>query len=173
MPRIPLSRLNITFMLHFATLIQLTSKLFCVTNELMLQRGILSHEHSILEEAVLECLLKTMPKSMGIADLGCGSGPNSSMVIFQIINTVCSKVGSSALPELRVSLNDLPQNDFNYLHATLPEFYDKLRGEKGIGPERCFVSVVAGSFYGRLFPNKSLHFVHSSSSLHWLSQVGS
>ncbi|XP_047268214.1 S-adenosyl-L-methionine:benzoic acid/salicylic acid carboxyl methyltransferase 1-like [Capsicum annuum] len=29
----------------------------------------------------------------------------------------------------------------------------------------------AGSFYTRLFPSKSLHFGHSSYSLHWLSQV--
>ncbi|CAA3032622.1 SAM dependent carboxyl methyltransferase, partial [Olea europaea subsp. europaea] len=42
--------------------------------------------------------------------------------------------------------------------------------EKNIGPEGCFISCVPGSFYGRLFPKKSLHFVHSSSSLHWLSQ---
>ncbi|XP_069153311.1 S-adenosyl-L-methionine:benzoic acid/salicylic acid carboxyl methyltransferase 3-like isoform X2 [Solanum lycopersicum] len=30
---------------------------------------------------------------------------------------------------------------------------------------------VAGSFYTRLFPSNSLHFVHSSYSLHWLSQI--
>ncbi|KAK4781102.1 hypothetical protein SAY87_017208 [Trapa incisa] len=36
-------------------------------------------------------------------------------------------------------------------------------------PKICRLSV--GSFYGRLFPKKSLHFVHSSSSLHWLSEV--
>ncbi|XP_031372509.1 benzoate carboxyl methyltransferase-like, partial [Punica granatum] len=28
------------------------------------------------------------------------------------------------------------------------------------------------SFYGRLFPSRSLHFVHSSYSVHWLSQIG-
>ncbi|KAI4330344.1 hypothetical protein MLD38_028642 [Melastoma candidum] len=30
---------------------------------------------------------------------------------------------------------------------------------------------VPGSFYGRLFPTKSLQFVHSANSLHWLSKV--
>ncbi|KAM0002683.1 putative methyltransferase [Helianthus debilis subsp. tardiflorus] len=35
----------------------------------------------------------------------------------------------------------------------------------------CFVSAVPGSFYDRLFPDKSLHFVHSSYSIQWLSQV--
>lgn len=75
------------------------------------------------------------------------------------------------MPGLTVSLNDLPGNDFNYIFKALPEFYKKLKEKKGCGLEQCFVSAVAGSFYGRLFPRKSLHFVHSSSSLHWLSQV--
>ncbi|XP_071939941.1 probable caffeine synthase MTL2 [Coffea arabica] len=30
-----------------------------------------------------------------------------------------------------------------------------------------------GSFYGRPFPDNSMHFIHSSYSLHWLSQVPS
>jgi len=34
-----------------------------------------------------------------------------------------------------------------------------------------FASAVAGSHYGRLFPRQTLHFCHSSLSLHWLSQV--
>ncbi|KAL2966495.1 hypothetical protein AAZX31_16G120900 [Glycine max] len=41
--------------------------------------------------------------------------------------------------------------------------------ESGIGP--CYFSGVPGSFYGRVFPNQSLHFVHSSYSLQWLSKV--
>ncbi|KAL0307798.1 UNVERIFIED_CONTAM: Salicylate carboxymethyltransferase [Sesamum angustifolium] len=36
---------------------------------------------------------------------------------------------------------------------------------------QCFVYRAPGSFYGRLFAAKSLHFVHSSSSLMWLSKV--
>ncbi|XP_024013684.1 salicylate/benzoate carboxyl methyltransferase isoform X2 [Eutrema salsugineum] len=36
---------------------------------------------------------------------------------------------------------------------------------------RCFVSGVPNSFYSRLFPSKSLHFVHSSFSIHWLSKI--
>ncbi|XP_047306539.1 benzoate carboxyl methyltransferase-like, partial [Impatiens glandulifera] len=50
-------------------------------------------------------------------------------------------------------------NDFNNIFSALP-----------IG-SKCFVSGVPASFYGRLFASKSLHFVHSSFSLHWLSQV--
>ncbi|KAL7155330.1 hypothetical protein ABFS83_03G068200 [Erythranthe nasuta] len=125
-------------------------------------------------EAVAELIQNTLLQSMGIADLGCSSGPNTLMAVSKIIHAVCktsSGIVGSTLPELRVSLNDLPGNDFNEVFMSLPGFYENLRKEKGIGPEGCFVSGVPGSFYGRLFARKSMHFVHSSSSLHWLSQV--
>ncbi|XP_015868448.3 S-adenosyl-L-methionine:benzoic acid/salicylic acid carboxyl methyltransferase 1 isoform X2 [Ziziphus jujuba] len=70
----------------------------------------------------------------------------------------------------QVFLNDLPGNDFN----TLFKSYKKLEEEKGgqdQGFGKCFISTVPGSFYGRLFPSNSLHFVHSSYSLMWLSKV--
>ncbi|CAA0839261.1 S-adenosyl-L-methionine-dependent methyltransferases superfamily protein [Striga hermonthica] len=41
----------------------------------------------------------------------------------------------------------------------------------GPGLGHFFVSGVPGSFYGRLLPSKSVHFVHSSYSLMWLSKV--
>ncbi|KAH6764994.1 jasmonic acid carboxyl methyltransferase [Perilla frutescens var. frutescens] len=137
------------------------------------QRQIISFGNTILEEAVAESLQNTLPKSMGVADLGCSSGPNTLMVISEIINHVyhTSFEMGLPLPELRVSLNDLPGNDFNHVFESLPDFYNKIKKDKGIGSDRCFISAMAGSFYGRLFPTNSLHFVHSSSSLHWLSQV--
>ncbi|KAI7980715.1 Benzoate carboxyl methyltransferase, partial [Camellia lanceoleosa] len=48
--------------------------------------------------------------------------------------------------------------------SLLPQFLRKVT-------RACFRSGVPGSFYRRLFPRKSLHFVHSSYSVHWLSQV--
>ncbi|KAL2249757.1 UNVERIFIED_CONTAM: Jasmonate O-methyltransferase [Sesamum indicum] len=127
-----------------------------------------------MDEAVADSLCKTLPaQTMGIADLGCSSGPNTLMVVSEIISKIyytCSQMGIS-LPELSVSLNDLPGNDFNDVFMSLPEFYRNLEKETGIGPDGCFISGVAGSFYGRLFPRKSLHLLYSSSSLHWLSQV--
>ncbi|KAK4429287.1 Jasmonate O-methyltransferase [Sesamum alatum] len=141
-----------------------------------LQKRIISATISAMDEAVADSLRKTLPAQtmgIGIADLGCSSGPNTLMVISEIINKIyetCSQMGIP-LPELRVSLNDLPGNDFNGIFMLLPEFYRNLEKENGVGPEGCFISGVAGSFYGRLFPKMSLHFVHSSSSLHWLSQV--
>ncbi|XP_027174381.1 jasmonate O-methyltransferase-like [Coffea eugenioides] len=138
------------------------------------QRKIMSYENPSIEEAVNDILCKNFPESMGIADLGCSSGPNTLMFISKVIDLVTYKsvtMGNS-LPKLRISLNDLPGNDFNNISASLPAFYQKQEEEKGKGfRNNCFIACMAGSFYGRLFPKKSLHFVHSSTSLHWLSQA--
>ena len=118
-------------------------------------------------------MCKNLPESMGIADLGCSSGPNTLTVISEIIDVIyskCSNLGCPT-PELRICLNDLYSNDFNDVFGSLPAFYNKLKEEKGTDFGQCFITGVPGSFYGRLFPRKSMHFVHSSSSLHWLSQV--
>ncbi|GAY43043.1 hypothetical protein CUMW_071570 [Citrus unshiu] len=137
------------------------------------QSKIISTVKPAIEEAILGILCEKVPESIGIADLGCSSGPNSLLVISEIMDIIharCRNLGRPS-PEFRVSLNDLPGNDFNSVFETLPAFFKKQKQEKGIGFGRCYVSAVAGSFYDRLFPDKSLHFVHSSSSLHWLSQV--
>ncbi|KAL2897923.1 Salicylate carboxymethyltransferase, partial [Bienertia sinuspersici] len=73
--------------------------------------------------------------------------------------------------EYQVYLNDLPGNDFNAIFRSLGSFDDMLKQQMGDDYGHCFVKGVPGSFYGRLFPSKHLHFVHSSYSLHWLSQV--
>ncbi|CAL1384161.1 unnamed protein product [Linum trigynum] len=115
----------------------------------------------------------TVPETLGIADLGCSSGPNAFRVVSEIIDVVfeeCLRM-DRPVPELGIYLNDLPSNDFNNVFGSLPDFYKRLKEEKGDDRIGCFVSATAGSFYGRLFSKNSLHFVHSSSSLHWLSQV--
>ncbi|KAI6688815.1 hypothetical protein NL676_025643 [Syzygium grande] len=140
-----------------------------------LQGKIISVAKPFAEEAILEVLCSDIPKSLGIADLGCSLGPNTLSVISEVIDIIHAKcVNMRCLsPEIRVYLNHLPSNDFNNIFMSLPEFHKKLKVDKGAGFGPCFVSSVPGSFYGRLFPRKSLHFVHSSSSLHWLSQVPS
>ncbi|CAH8391099.1 unnamed protein product [Eruca vesicaria subsp. sativa] len=144
----------------------------------IVQSNIISLGRRVMDEA-LKKLIMSNPEisSLGIADLGCSSGPNSLLSISNIVDTiqnVCLDL-DRPVPELTVSLNDLPSNDFNYIFASLPEFYDRLKkgdnNNKDCLGRQCFVSAVPGSFYGRLFPRQSLHFVHSSSSLHWLSQV--
>ncbi|KAI9165290.1 hypothetical protein LWI28_011124 [Acer negundo] len=66
-------------------------------------------------------------------------------------------------------VDNLGHNDT--IFKSLPTFYENLEKDKGeqFGP--CFVSGMPGSFYERLFPSRSLHFIHSSYSLHWLSNV--
>ncbi|XAR63326.1 hypothetical protein NMG60_11023228 [Bertholletia excelsa] len=97
---------------------------------------------------------------------------------FLVISKVINKLRGLALhdhrevPEFQIYLNDLPENDFNTIFKLLPVFREMIKEEKEekLGPN-CFVAGVPGSFYGRIFPDKSLNFIHSCYSLHWLSQV--
>lgn len=139
-----------------------------------MQSKIISIGRPMIEEAIVQSLSKNIiAESMGIADLGCSSGPNALSVIWQIMDMVhaeCCYLGRSS-PEFRLFLNDLFSNDFNDIFVSLPAFYNRVNQDLGIGFGSLFVFGVPGSFYGRLFPSNTLHFVHSSSSLHWLSQV--
>ncbi|CAN0919241.1 Probable methyltransferase TCM_000336 [Linum grandiflorum] len=114
-----------------------------------------------------------------IADLGCSSGPNTLSIVGDLVEAVDSaarRKSTMPLPEIRVCLNDLPTNDFNSVFKSLPDFYRSLRrretidGGTGSRPP-IFVSAHPASFYGRLFPASSLHFIYSSYGLHWLSKV--
>ncbi|XP_047306545.1 probable jasmonic acid carboxyl methyltransferase 2 [Impatiens glandulifera] len=115
-----------------------------------------------------------MLENFKIADLGCSSGPNTLLFVSEIIDTInkLSKQNSNKTQEISVLLNDLPKNDFNNIFSALPSFYELLKKKHGYELSRKgFISGVAASFYERLVPCKSLHFVHSSYCLHWLSQV--
>ncbi|XP_047318681.1 benzoate carboxyl methyltransferase-like [Impatiens glandulifera] len=109
-----------------------------------------------------------------IADIGCGSGPNTLLFMSEIIDTICnlSKQNNNHSLEISIVLNDLYKNDFNNIFSALSSFYEQLKEKYGYEfSQKCIISAVATSFYERLLPCKSLHFVHSSNSLHWLSQV--
>ncbi|CAM8972179.1 unnamed protein product [Rhodiola kirilowii] len=137
-------------------------------NNSTVQENIISMGQPILAEAVLKLIQSVHCESLGLADLGCSSGPNSLKAVSEIANMIFSNHYSCRLQnlELRIYLNDLPCNDFNSIFSDLlPEFYNKFENRS------VFLSAVPGSFYGRLFPSSSLHFIHSSSSLHWLSQA--
>ena len=134
----------------------------------------ISKVRPVLEGTVRALYSKeNFPRYFSVADLGCSSGPNTLIVTYEMIDAIvglCRETGHSP-PELTVFLNDLPSNDFNTDFKLLPDFYAMLKKEKGndVGP--CFIAGMPGSFYGRLFPSKSLDFVHSSYSVHWLSKV--
>lgn len=143
-----------------------------------------------MRESIRELLLcqyssGLLHKCIKVVDLGCSSGPNSFFAVKEIIksiNKTCKEqqLHNSQPPSVQVFLNDLIGNDFNTLFKMLPNFYEeveKLEGIIDIGEREgnykscCYVAAVPGSFYGRLFPDHSIHFFHSSNSLHWLSQV--
>ncbi|KAL0547108.1 hypothetical protein IC582_017031 [Cucumis melo] len=144
-------------------------------NNSHLQRKASDMVKHITMEAIEKVYLSTgAPTSFGIADLGCSSGPNTLSIIKEIIQAVQS-LSSDHLrqsPEFRVYLNDLPTNDFNSIFKALPDFCRELQNEgENQNPSGFFIGAYPGSFYKRLFPSNSLHFVHSSYSLHWLSRV--
>lgn len=103
-----------------------------------------------------------------LADFGCSVGPNTFIVVQNIIEAVQTKYradhqdnhqNSSSALAFQVFFNDHYGNDFNTLFQTMPP------------SRKYFAFGVPGSFHGRLFPQSSLHFAHSSSSLNWLSKI--
>ncbi|KAL2237184.1 UNVERIFIED_CONTAM: Salicylate carboxymethyltransferase, partial [Sesamum indicum] len=129
----------------------------------------------MIEESVTELYKSMVPKTMCIADLGSSAGPNTLFAASEVVRTVGKlrqKLEHRAALDFQIYLNDLPGNDFNSLFRVfLPRFQSELRREMPPGSGQCFVYGAPGSFYGRLFAAKSLHFVHSSTSLMWLSKV--
>ena len=121
----------------------------------------------IVEEAVVEVFGSLLPDMLVAADLGCSSGPNTFLVMYEVMDAVgrsCHQLGRRS-PELQFYLNDLPGNDFNTIFQSLTIN----EGRENVVPY--YVAGLPGSFYGRLFPRKSVHFFHSSYCLMWLSQV--
>ena len=129
----------------------------------------------ILEESIVKLYRTKQPHCLVIADLGCSAGPNTLLVISEIVDIIvnaCEKLNLSP-PSLQAFLNDLPGNDFNTVFKSWPGFYKKLMedDEKRRKFGECFMAGVPGSFYSRLFPDNSLHFVHSSYALMWITEV--
>lgn len=128
----------------------------------------------LLQQTMREFYCNSFPDCIRFADMGCSSGPNAFLPTWETIEALhktCHSLNCKP-PLLHVFLNDLPGNDFNTIFKALPGFYDRLKkGDDQNDLLSCFIAAVPGSFYGRLFPPHFLHFVFSSYSLHWLSQV--
>ncbi|KAK1422145.1 hypothetical protein QVD17_25060 [Tagetes erecta] len=142
---------------------------YSYSNNSLLQRKVISMTKPIIEEALtkLYCAMN-FPKTLVMADLGCSSGPNTLLVASEIIKSIDKirlELGHDKPPEIQLYLNDLPNNDFNTI------FHSVSTLQKIITNPSCYFCGVPGSFYTRLFLNKSIYFVHSSYSLMWLSQV--
>ncbi|KAK4717077.1 hypothetical protein R3W88_015415 [Solanum pinnatisectum] len=127
----------------------------------LLQQKVILMTKSITNKAISALYNNLSPgETIRIADLGCSSGPNTFLTISQLIQTIheeCKSNGQQQSPEIHVFLNDLPSNDFNTIFRSLPTFYEDLR-KQNTGGDGLFVTGIAGSFYTRLFPSKTLHF---------------
>lgn len=157
--------------IRFLTIIYLLT----IDRNAILQRKGLEMVEPVLEEAILSMKITVECKKFGIADLGCSSGPNALFAAENIIKSLKARYVSAGItvPQCQVFFNDLPASDFNSLFRILPSFSVNTdhQNEEGVAGRSYFAAGVPGSFYGRLFPDKALHFVHSSFGLHWLSQV--
>ncbi|XP_059644469.1 probable methyltransferase TCM_000336 [Cornus florida] len=124
-------------------------------------------------QTIQEVYLTTALNDSSIANLGCSSGLNTLSIIREMVEAIeaTSQKLLQPAPEYRVYLNDLPANDFNAIFKALADFIRELREGGDDGGPCIYVAGHPGTFYGRLFPNNSLHFIHSSYSLHWLSKV--
>ncbi|XP_062023048.1 loganic acid O-methyltransferase-like [Rosa rugosa] len=138
------------------------------------QRGAVDVVKQIIKMAAAENLdiekimLSNPNNTFNIADLGCSVGPNTFSSVENIFEAVQSKyqsqvprLSASQIPDFQVFFNDHTCNDFNMLFRSLP---DQNR-------QRYYAAGVPGSFYGRLFPRASIHFVYSSYALQWISRV--
>ncbi|KAL2346109.1 hypothetical protein Fmac_000109 [Flemingia macrophylla] len=143
-------------------------------NNSSFQSKMISKVKPILEESMRSLYCNSVPSCLKVADLGCSSGPNALQVVHDVIDVVhnVSAAFNRDPPTFQIFLNDQFLNDFNNIFKSLPFFYERLREEKGDRfSTSCFVNATPGSFYGRLFPANSMHFFHSATSLHWLSQA--
>ncbi|KAK4596889.1 hypothetical protein RGQ29_014788 [Quercus rubra] len=131
------------------------------------QRSLANTEKNKIDEEISQKLdiskFCSTSNIIRIADLGCAAGPNTFVSVQNLIDAIVEKYHflcpTSPLPEFQVFFNDQDTNDFNSLFITLP-------------PDRkYFAAGVAGSFHYRLFPESSLHVVHTCYSLHWLSML--
>ncbi|CAK9177946.1 LAMT/FAMT [Ilex paraguariensis] len=129
------------------------------------QKEVIDFAKGLLNEMIAEKLDVENPSfdpsnPICIADLGCSVGPNTFYAVNNIIEAIELKYKSNPqTPSFHVFFNDHTTNDFNTLFKTLPT------------NRKYFAAGVAGSFHRRLFPNSTLHFVHCSAALHWLSEV--
>ncbi|XP_024023417.1 probable S-adenosylmethionine-dependent methyltransferase At5g38100 isoform X2 [Morus notabilis] len=130
------------------------------------QRKAIEAAKELINKAIAEKLdikIFSSSNSFKIADLGCSVGTNTLLAVQNVIDAVERKFQSQGKstqhPEFQVFFNDQASNDFNQLFTSIPPNIPY------------FAAGVPGSFHRRLFPNNSLHFVHSSCAAQWLSRV--
>ncbi|CAN6312437.1 unnamed protein product [Urochloa humidicola] len=149
-----------------------------------LQMKALLKTRPVLQKAI-QNLHTSLPRrsssTMVVADLGCSSGPNTLLVIDEVMSTLrncaheetATADGRRAALQVQFFLNDLPGNDFNLVFRSLHQLqgFDAEEEDETAAALPCYVAGLPGSFYRRLFPCQSVHLFHSSYSLMWQSKV--
>ncbi|KAL6596646.1 hypothetical protein ACP70R_047289 [Stipagrostis hirtigluma subsp. patula] len=146
-----------------------------------LQKKAILEIRPVLQRAVEELYTSLSPRStMVVADLGCSSGPNTLLVVSEVMSTISAcamdpgeRVDQHAM-EVQFFLNDLPGNDFNLVFRLLEQFQSMAKEEEKetmVAAPPYYVAGLPGSFYTRLFPCQSVHLFHSSYCLMWRSKV--
>ncbi|KAI0504004.1 hypothetical protein KFK09_014951 [Dendrobium nobile] len=142
-------------------------------NNSKLQEKAILKTKPMVEEAISDICNTIHTNNIVVADLGCSSGPNTLLVLSHISNAIekhyCQY--NRKQPEIQYFFNDLPSNDFNSIFQLLMLYEEQLRENKAADYVNLYAVGLPGSFYGRLFPTKTVHFFHSSYSLMWLTQV--
>ncbi|XP_049388852.1 loganic acid O-methyltransferase-like [Solanum stenotomum] len=135
-----------------------------------LAREVLEGSKEMVRDAIIGKFdIKTMLSSSNtlcIAELGCSVGPNTLIAMQHVVEALKDKYLSQVMTnstnnnlEIQIFFNDHITNDFNTLFRSLPI-------------DRSYYAFgVPGSFHDRLFPSRSIHFAHSSCSIHWLSKI--
>ncbi|CAL4885035.1 unnamed protein product [Urochloa decumbens] len=140
--------------------------------------------HEAVAAAYASSSLSSDAGAMVVADLGCSSGPNTLLVVSEVLGAVADRreaelatmMGGQEPPpaakHVQFFLNDLPGNDFNLVFQSL-ELFKKLAAakDKGDSLPPYYVAGLPGSFYTRLFPDRCVHLFHSSYCLMWRSKV--
>ncbi|KAK3128846.1 hypothetical protein QOZ80_6BG0467120 [Eleusine coracana subsp. coracana] len=130
----------------------------------------------VLEKAVREAYTNLHPQTMMVTDLGCSSGPNTLHFVSEVIDAItrhCNELNQRhEQVQLQFILNDLPDNDFNYLFRLVEQFKEsKAKTHMGEPLPPCYISGLPGSYYTRLFPCRTVHLFHSLFCLQWRSQA--
>ncbi|VAI11509.1 unnamed protein product [Triticum turgidum subsp. durum] len=94
--------------------------------------------------------------TMVVADLGCSSGPNTLLVVSEVLGAFASRCEKKPV-HVQFFLNDLPSNDFNLVFRSLELF---TKGKGATWPPY-YIAGLPGSFYARLFPDRSVHLFYS------------
>ncbi|PHT60438.1 hypothetical protein CQW23_02801 [Capsicum baccatum] len=125
------------------------------------ERNVADNAKLMVREAIIENL-DIQTKTFVIVDMGCSVGPNTFFAMQNVVQAIKHKYHSTCSQiEFHVFFNDHVTNDFNVLFESLFSDHQKTY----------FAAAIPGSFYGRLFPSRSIHVAYSCYALQWLSRV--